>query len=527
MKPNVRLPILSLLTFFLFIFSACLKEDTFDFDNVQIDIDSKWAANVFNIEASLSDFNIDMDSGADFSFENKDNVLTLLFNTSTAYSLQGDDMFSTSIDPQNFNFELSNPYGLNKQTKETLVFPIDTALQFTINSMFLDSALLNEGLLSINIVSDINHPYAITLKSDFILDENKHPISITQTGSSSILNFELDLSKHYVVFTNQTNTIPITFDVAITPESMALNFPYHLDVGISVPALSFSWLHGQTDRVSEYISQKFKMNMIENTALLRCMFNKAFIDVEVENNVGMPLSLEIDTLMLCNDIDQDYSRLLPPNHILLVNYPKNKGEYATTKEQFEINNFKYANQNTYINFKAEGILNNNGMDGKKYFVTDSARYKVRARIEVPLDIDLYNLSYYDTIPFNIDSLNTDQLAYIIFRLEMKNNFPFGLKTQIYFLDESSQLVDSLFNTPLHIAKAITDPSNDYHVKEATTSVTKTNLESKRLQALERAKYLIIKTDADVNSSDPRMIFYYDEQKLNIKLGIQTHIKTKF
>ena len=46
------------------------------------------------------------------------------------------------------------------------------------------------------------------------------------------------------------------------------------------------------------------------------------------------------------------------------------------------------------------------------------------------------------------------------------------------------------------------------------------------QKIMKAKQIILKADATVNKNDPRVIFYYDEQKLKIKLGIQTQVKTK-
>jgi len=240
----------------------------------------------------------------------------------------------------------------------------------------------------------------------------------------------------------------------------------------------------------------------------------------------MPLSLTLDTLMLCNDIDKYYFDLQPYSNILAANYPKIKGEFATTKEEFDIQNFKYANSNTYIQFTALGILNNDGIDGNKYFITDSARYRIHARVEVPLNIDLYNLTYFDTIDFEMDSIDINVLDYAIFRIEMNNSFSFGLNTQAYFLNESNQIIDSLFTPSLNVGKASLDPNNEYRLLEPTSSVTKIKVENKRLQKIMQAKQILLKADATVNKNDPRVIFYYDEQKLKIKLGIQTQVKTK-
>ncbi|HOS15654.1 MAG TPA: hypothetical protein PKX15_01315 [Bacteroidales bacterium] len=523
---RTKLFFLSSLTFFLFIFTSCIKDDLFDFSKVEVDIDSKWAANIVNVEASLNDFDIKTDEDSEFSLENRDNLLVLLFNTTKIYSLRGDTMFRTSLATSNINLVLPSVSGQTKNTKATYNYSIDTSLELSINGMILDSALLKSGVLTMNIATDINHPYEITLKSNNILNSSMVPLSITKSSTSSNVNFTIDIANTYIIFPNQQNIIPITFDVAITPQGGSLNFPYHIDINNSLPSLTFSWLHGQSQKKTEHFSKQLSMSFLENTASLRCMFKTAKINVEVKNNVGMPLSLTLDTLMLCNDIDKYYFDLQPYSNILAANYPKIKGEFATTKEEFDIQNFKYANSNTYIQFTALGILNNDGIDGNKYFITDSARYRIHARVEVPLNIDLYNLTYFDTIDFEMDSIDINVLDYAIFRIEMNNSFSFGLNTQAYFLNESNQIIDSLFTPSLNVGKASLDPNNEYRLLEPTSSVTKIKVENKRLQKIMQAKQILLKADATVNKNDPRVIFYYDEQKLKIKLGIQTQVKTK-
>ena len=122
-------------------------------------------------------------------------------------------------------------------------------------------------------------------------------------------------------------------------------------------------------------------------------------------------------------------------------------------------------------------------------------------------------------------VNINELGVCHFRIEMNNSFPLGQYTSL-FLNESNQIIDSLFTPSLNVGKASLDPNNEYRLIEPTSSVTKIKVENKRLQKIMKAKQIILKADATVNKNDPRVIFYYDEQKLKIKLGIQTQVKTK-
>ena len=166
------------------------------------------------------------------------------------------------------------------------------------------------------------------------------------------------------------------------------------------------------------------------------------------------------------------------------------------------------------------------MDGNKYFITDSSRYRIHARIEVPLKIDLYNLSYFDTLEYNMDTVNVDELESVIFRIQLENNFAFGIKSQVYFLDNTYKPIDSLFATPLALPKAAVDPNDNYHVIQSSKDSKKITVTNERMQKIVKASYILIRADANVNKNDPYMIFYYNEQKLGIKLGVQAHVKAK-
>ena len=88
------------------------------------------------------------------------------------------------------------------------------------------------------------------------------------------------------------------------------------------------------------------------------------------------------------------------------------------------------------------------------------------------------------------------------------------------------MVDSLFSSPLILPKAIVDPNNNYHVIQSSSESKKITVTNERMQKIVGASYILIRADANVNKDDPYMIFYYNEQKLGIKLGVQAHIKAK-
>ncbi len=518
--------------FFIYLFTSCYKDiiDDFKKDTV-FKYDGTWAANIINTEANLSDFNLDMGEDAEFKIEDQDNILVLTYNTTKLYSLRGEHLFQASLATSSFNFTLPSPSTPLKSTKATYNYTINKDIELQLDGMIIDSILLKSGVFTLNLTSDLNHDYVITLKSDYILDENMQKLNMTKfsstTTTTSNVSFAINAKDKYIILPHGKNAIPITFEIEVIQGSGPLNFPYHFNVTNTFPNIGFSWLHGQFVKKTEYLSQNLSMGFLEDNAILKCKAYSAKVYLDVKNNVGMPLSLDIDSVIIRNPIDNINIPLITINELLTAKYPIVRGEYATTIRTFDIENFLFDNRNSYILFRAEGILNNDGIDGNKYYITDTSRYRIHARIEVPLKIDLHDFAYLDTIAFNMDSLNVEELEYVIFRIQLENNFAFGIQSQVYFMDDKYNLIDSLFPSPLSIPKAIVNPDNDYRLVSSSNGSEKITITNQRLQKIATASNLLVRADAKVNKSDPYMIFYYNEQKLGIKLGMQAHIKAKF
>lgn len=514
---------------FIFICSSCYKDIIDDLKKDKlINYDGTWAANIVNTEANLADFNLETGEDSEFKIENQDNILVLTYNTTKLYSLRGEHLFSASLATTSFNFTLPAPSSPIKSTKANYNYTISKDIELNLDGMIIDSILLKSGVFTLNFTSDLNHEYVITLKSDYILNENMQKLDMTKRSTTPNVSFSINAKDKYVILPLGRNAIPMTIEIEVIPGGGALNFPYHFNVTNTFPNMGFSWMHGQFIKKTEYLFQNLEMGFLENNAILKCKAHSAKVHLDVRNNVGLPLSLDIDSVIVCNPIDNMYIPLITFNELLTAKYPIVRGEYATTTRTFDIENFLFDNKNSFVLFRAMGILNNDGMDGNKYYITDTSRYRVHARIEVPLKIDLHEFSYFDTVAFSMDSLNVEELEYVIFRIQLENSFSFGIQSQVYFTNDNYAIIDSLFVAPLFIPKASVDPANDYHLVETSFGSEKVTVTNERLQKLAAAaSNIIIRADAKVNKSDPYMIFYYDEQKLGIKLGMQAHVKTQF
>ena len=529
--PDFLIRYFSLFILIIFLFSSCYKDLMEDFDkSVEVVYDGTWAASIVHTEVSLSDFSLTMDDESEVKIEDLDNVLVLTYNTTKLYSLRGEHLYHPDLETINFSFDITgpNPTGPSKIHKANYNYTFTENVKLDMGGMIVDSALMKSGTLVININSNINFPYALTLKSNYVLDENKQTLNMSKYPSSGGTSFSIDLKDKEIIMPYGQNSIPLTFEIELIPGSSTVNCPYSFNANNSLSSCSFYWLHGQPITKEEYLSQNLMMQFIAEKSILKLKAHEAKINLEVRNNVGMPLSLRVDTLILCNDADNFYAPLINITELLTARYPAVKGEYATTYRTFDIENFTFDNKNTYIQFRGTGILNHNGIDGNKYFITDSSRYRIHARVEVPLKIDLHQFSYLDTIPFpfSMDSVNVEQLESALFRIHITNSFAFGIKNQIYFLNDTYQVVDSLFDKPLVLSKAIVDPENDYHLLQSITSSQDVTVTNQRLERITKAPYMLIKAEANVNKDDPYMIFYYDEQKLGIKVGVKAHIKTQ-
>lgn len=166
--------------------------------------------------------------------------------------------------------------------------------------------------------------------------------------------------------------------------------------------------------------------------------------------------------------------------------------------------------------------------GGIYNINPTSTDSVLVKVEVPLNIKATNLLFTDTIDFKLaedigqDTSNIDSLQ---LNLVFDNGFPIALSTQVYFLDDNYDVLDSISDTKIDIPAG--KVSNGLVTESAVSSVIKIPVDKERMKKLMDSKYLKLSaTFNTVNSNLNQTVKIYSNYTFGLKVGAYVKLQLK-
>jgi len=163
-----------------------------------------------------------------------------------------------------------------------------------------------------------------------------------------------------------------------------------------------------------------------------------------------------------------------------------------------------------------------GMNEESGFNTDL--FEEDPLTGLPLWVNEVEVVMEGSINFDLSNLDSqiDSVNWIMFRLGIYNGFPNEVKTQAYFLDASSSVLDSMFSDgplavtpgiPISVGESI-DPS--YSRKDAT-------FDRERLASLENTTEILFRALFLNQDLDTNLLPYYPNYEIDIEIGMMTNL----
>jgi len=135
----------------------------------------------------------------------------------------------------------------------------------------------------------------------------------------------------------------------------------------------------------------------------------------------------------------------------------------------------------------------------------------------------YGVVYYaDTLPLNLTEVydNAEFINYLMIRTNIWNDFPLGGFAQVYFLDGSDSVIDSLYNERVTVPAA--EHYDDGVVVGTKFESFRTEFSKARIELLSDAQKVVIYsglivTNEGVTESN---INYFDRYKLKVQVALR-------
>ncbi len=510
-------------------FNGCIKQEDFDFNKVT---SGEWSPE-FAIPLIHSDLSIGDITGASNGMlsVNNNHQVTLVYS-SNIYSKYGYEFFTpvNQSNAQTLMITYSDSSTLYQDGSLTRSVSRVMPLTFP-NGEQIDSLTFRKGDLRINITSEIPHGGVLNIS---IPEATKNGLPFTKdvpftefTVQTIYAQDIADLSG-YNMKTNiggMPNQLNIVYTLTFNNSNSSLNtLNKNFDITTSFDAMTPASLFGYFGQ-SEFIMplDSLNLNVFNNIQAGSIYFDDPKMTLSLENSFGMPLDAVLNplTAILGNGTSIPLSGPIPTP---LIDYPLTYGQTATTNIVFDKNN---SNIQQIINsaprYFAYGLDAGTNSPLPTYnFMSDSSVFKADVKFEIPLKGYASGFVIQDTIDFSIGDIN--ELESVIFRLNVANGFPLNVYTQVYFVDDNYNVLDSLIDHFQNRLIESAELESDGRTTIPTKRMTDESFKGAKLQHLFNAKKVIIHGDITTKDAPFSMIEIYDDYKLDFKLGVRTKLR---
>lgn len=251
-------------------------------------------------------------------------------------------------------------------------------------------------------------------------------------------------------------------------------------------------------------------------------FNDPQISLRIDNSYGVPIEVKANDFSIKTEtgtISLDHTGLA--NGIIL-NYPDLSAVGTSASTIIDINR-ENSNLPDLLAAKPVGLvydlgatLHPEGDSTENGFVLDDSGFDLGLTIEIPLDLQVNDLSFEQDLGIEMEQV--DQVESAVLTLITDNGFPLELVLQAYFLDAQGVVQDSLFDGPSQLLSAASVDQNG-RVSESAPLTMDIELSAQRWYYLQNSAEIRVKAKIASTQDGTVPVKFYDDYTLGVKLGV--------
>ena len=417
---------------------------------------------------------------------------------------------------------------------------ITTEYSFS-NSERIDKIRFGSGSLDYNLSLDFKEDVSILLSAPY-LTKNGSPLSIPinvdystgqslpniKTGNVDLTDYEMDMSCGGIT----KNAISFSYSATIDSSGQTTTFSNTDEFAFSLDIrnVSIEYVEGYLGQF-QFEVEKDTMDLGFNANMFgaEVYFEEPSIALNIENSFGIPIRIILSekTAVNTNDNEQLILSGSAVDDSIMLNYPSlsQVGQYVETNIVLDNNTSNLSDllammPNQFI-FEMDAKSNSSGDTNDINFLLDTSAFKVDLELSIPFYGRISNLVLQDTVDFEM--VDFDEAEYAIFHLVTENSFPADIGLQLYFLDESYTVLDSLIEPYTELFKSsVVDNNGD--VISNTTEYLKIQVTKEKLYGLTDATKLLIKASLETYNNGNTLVKIYSDYEFAVNLGVQMNIK---
>ncbi len=452
-------------------------------------------------------------------------------------------------------FKIDSIYRIADTSITTIeIFPVGTSTIFPgtafvsnnkdltlgLGNIQLKEAIISSGKIRLEIKntlnSKINFIYTIplALKNGLPFTANAFVDSASATNPKFFTG-EFDFSGYTVDLRGSAGNLVNSLTYNVKAISSIPGFPFNISGGDELINLKTTLVSIQPLFVRGYLGQSNTHavttenigigGLIKNGSIL---LDSVQMNLDIINYIGADAQANVSSLRSINNRTGNTVNLTAPsfiNHYLNINRAGINSTladslqptfYAIQLDQSN-SNIKSIIENLPDKFDYDLSLNLNPLgnnSGSNDFVFSDKLLDTRLRIKMPLRFALNQLLLADTVPFSINNATDfDAVGPLTLTVLADNGFPFDMNIQLFLLDNSQSIVDSLFVPDLIAAAPYDAAYRATGIKRTEIKIPVDAIRKQRLLSVER-----VAVRMKFNTPDyPQKIQFYTNYKLDLKM----------
>ncbi len=268
------------------------------------------------------------------------------------------------------------------------------------------------------------------------------------------------------------------------------------------------------------------------------VFEDPKLDVIITNSIGIPLGINLMVLEAWSPING--TTLIELDNLTAPTIPLNPSPgYPLVPGNSEVTIYSYdktnsnlnsilANAPKYIRYSAQGITN--VPPTTPNFITDSSRFNVEIKLELPLYGSISFLTLGDTMPFQLDISDPSGediiVSEAVFVINTYNDFPVDVSLQLLFIDSNQIIIDSLYYTGAEkiLSSGLLGPPPELRTYKRSHRVTEIKVTESRLEKIAQSTHVILKGQLTSTNGGVPLVKVYSDYELEVKLAVRAKMK---
>lgn len=436
-----------------------------------------------------------------------------------------------------FDLEIGdNPIYISSNIGDTLHFRKSKFYGFSVDGdTRIDSIIFKEGEVMTEIQSTFLHGGILTISSDYLRNENRNSYSNTITISESDGSFSwtdhLDLDGYYLATDKSGDSVVfrMDYDLALINSGSPINPGDHCEINSNFLDLGFYSIYGVIDP-GQIVSESGVLDIpiyADVPELSHLKLADPRINIFTENSLGLPFELELDSV-IATAVDGTTATLVLNEHPFKIPAPDIAHVGETAYGEININN-QTSNFQELLNiapstlsYRVEGGLDQEYLD---HFVLDTSRFMVEAEFMLPLDLSFSEYALMDTLEFELgeEGIDTAIIKDVVISVSTINELPMELGLQVYMLDESFVVLDSVFDDDAVFLPS-SEVDSEGKLLSASENNNSINFHTERLGSLEEVRFLKIEATLLTSGSGNQFVKFYSDYSLDFEISVYANFR---